>query len=94
MVIMDSYEPAALMRCIASIPLNGLSNKIHALIGTTTSLNFVNNKEFVMANGFYKDYYKTASKLAIREASEHRISTTKIFCPSVFTIDEHEFTDL
>jgi hypothetical protein len=27
-------------------------------------------------------------------ASEHRISTTKVFCPSVFTTDGHEFTDL
>ena len=35
------------------------------------------------------------SKFAIRVvASEHRISTTKVFCPSVFTIDGHEFTDL
>ena len=32
-------------------------------------------------------------KLAIRVASEQRISTTKVFCPSVFTIDWHEFTD-
>ena len=27
-------------------------------------------------------------------ASEHRISTTKLFCPTVFTIDGHKFTDL
>jgi hypothetical protein len=27
-------------------------------------------------------------------ASEQRISTTKVFCPSVFIIDGHEFTDL
>ena len=27
-------------------------------------------------------------------ASEKRISTTKVFCPTVFTIDGHEFTDL
>ena len=46
-----------------------------------------------MANGFYKDC-KTSSELAIRVASEQRISTTKMFCPSVFTIDGHEFTDL
>ena len=46
-----------------------------------------------MANGFYKDC-KTAPKLAMRVASEQPISTTKVFCPSVFTIDVHEFTDL
>ena len=37
---------------------------------------------------------KTAPKLAISVASEQRISTTKVFCPSIFTIDGHEFTDL
>jgi len=46
-----------------------------------------------MVNGFYKDC-KTAPKMAIRVASEPRISTTKVFYPSVFTIDRHEFTDL
>ncbi len=51
-------------------------------------------KEFVMANnGLYKDS-NTAPKLAIRVTSEQRISTTKVFCPSVFSIDGHEFTDL
>ena len=66
--------------------------KADNLIDTASSLNFV-SKEFVMANGFYKDC-KTAPKLAIRVASEQRISTTKVFCPSVFSIDGHEFTDL
>ncbi len=56
--------------------------KADTLIDTAASLNFV-SKEIVMANGFYKDY-KTAPKLAIRVASEQRISTTKVFCPSVF----------
>ena len=46
-----------------------------------------------MANGFYKDC-KTAPKLAIRVASEQRISTTKVFCPSIFTIHGHDFTNL
>jgi len=46
-----------------------------------------------MANCFYKDC-KIAPKLAIRVASEQSISTTKVFCPSVFTIDGHKFTDL
>ena len=27
-------------------------------------------------------------------ASEQRISTTKLFCPTIFTIDGHEFIDL
>jgi len=31
-------------------------------------------------------------KLYIRVANEQRISTTKVFCPTVFTIDGHEFT--
>jgi hypothetical protein len=52
----------------------GLSTKVDTLTSTTASLNFV-SKEFVMANGFYKDC-KTAPKLAIRVASEQRISTT------------------
>ncbi len=69
-----------------------MSAKANTLIDTTASLNFV-SKEFSMANGFYKDC-KTAPKLALRVASEQRISTTKIFCPLVFTIDGHEFTDL
>ena len=57
------------------------------------SLNFV-SKDFVMTNGFYKDC-KTVPKLSIRVASEQRISTTnKVFCPTVFYIDGHEFTNL
>ena len=62
------------------------------LLTRLASLNFV-GKEFVVANGFYKDC-KHAPKLTIRVASEQRISTTKVFCPSVFTIDGHEFNDL
>jgi len=92
MVVMGPYEAKALMRFNATSVLNGLSAKAYTLIDTTTSLNFV-SKEFVVANSFYKDC-KTAPKLVIRVASEQRISTTKMFCPSVFTIDGHEFTDL
>ena len=92
MVVMDSYEAKAVMRFNATVFLNGLSAKADTLIDTKASLNFV-SKEFVMANGFYKDC-KTAPKLATRGASEQRISTTKVFCPSVFTIDGHEFTAL
>ena len=33
-------------------------------------------------------------KLSIRVASKQRISTTKVFCPTIFTIDGHEFTYL
>ena len=47
----------------------------------------------MITTGFYT-YCKTAPKLAIRVTSEQRISTTKVFCPSDFTIDGHEFTDL
>jgi hypothetical protein len=46
-----------------------------------------------MTNSFYKDC-KIVPKLSIRMASGQRISTTKVFCPTVFTIDGHEFTDL
>jgi hypothetical protein len=92
MVIMGPYEAATLFRFNATIVLNGLSAKADTLIDTRASLNFV-SKEFVVANGFYKDC-KTAPKLTIRVASEQRISTTNVFCPSVFTIDGHEFTDL
>ena len=59
--------------------LNGLSVKADTLIGTSTSLNFV-SKEFGLANGVYKDC-KTVPKMIIREASEHRISTNKVFVP-------------
>ena len=89
---MHPYEAKALMRFNATVVLNGLSAKADTLIDTTTSLNFV-NQEFAMANVFYKDC-KIAPKLAISVASEQRISTTKVFCRSVFTIDGHEFTDL
>ncbi len=66
--------------------------KANTLIDTAASLHFM-SKEFVMANGFCKDC-NTAPKLAIRVASEQRISTTKVFCPSIFTINGHEFTGL
>ena len=51
--------------------------KANTLIDTSASLNFV-IKDFVMADSFYKDC-NNASKLAIRVASEPRISTTKVF---------------
>jgi hypothetical protein len=92
MVVMDPYEAKSLMRFNAIVVLNRLSAKADTLIDTAASLNFV-SKKFVITNGFYKDY-KTSPKLAIRVASEQRISTTKVFCPSVFIIDGHEFTDL
>jgi hypothetical protein len=91
-VVMDPYKAKALMRFNATIVLNGLSAMADTLIDTSASLNFV-SKKFVMADGFYKDC-KTAPKLAIRVASEQRISTAEVFCSSVFTIDGHEFTDL
>ena len=50
-------------------------------------------KDFVVTIGFYKDC-KTVPELSIRVASEQRISTTKQFCPMVFTIDGHDFIDL
>ena len=80
------------MRFNATVFLNGLPSKVDTLIDTAASLNFA-SKECVMANDLYKDC-KIAPKLAIRETSEKRISMTKMFCPSVFTIDGHEFTNL
>jgi hypothetical protein len=74
MVVMDPYEAEALMRFNARVVFNGLPAKSDTLIDTAALLNFV-SKEFVMANGFYKDC-KTTLKLAIRVASEQRISTT------------------
>ena len=74
MVVMDPYEAKALMRFNARVVFNGLPAKSDTLIDTAALLNFV-SKEFVMANGFYKDC-KTTLKLAIRVASEQRISTT------------------
>ena len=92
LVIMDPYEPKAPMRFTASVSLNGLSAKANALITTSSSLNFV-SKEFFMVNGFYT-YCKIFSKMTTRVASEQRISTTKVFCPSAFTTDGHELNDL
>jgi hypothetical protein len=91
-VVRDPYKKETLMRFNATVVFNGLSAKADTLLVTTTSLNLA-SKGFLMANGFYKDC-KIAPKLAIRVASEPRISTTKVFCPSVFTIDGHEFVDL
>jgi hypothetical protein len=92
LVIMNPYETEALMRFTANVFYNGLSSEADALIDTKTSLNFV-SKDFVVTNGFYKDC-KTVPKLSIRVASEQRISTAKLFCPTVFTINGHDFTDL
>jgi len=87
MIIMDPCELEALMRFAALVALIIFSTKADTLIDTAASLDFV-SKEFVMANGFYK-YCKTVSKMAIRVAIEQRISTTKVFCLSVFNIDGH-----
>jgi hypothetical protein len=92
LVIMDPYKVEAFMRFTASVSYDGLSSKANTYIDTTASLNFV-SKDFVVANGFYKDC-KTVPKLSIRGASEQRISTPKLFCPTVFTIDGHDFADL
>ncbi len=37
---------------------------------------------------------KAALKIAVRVANERRVSTDKIFCPTVFTIDGHDFSGL
>ena len=89
---MDPYKLEALMRFAASISLIILSTKADTLIDTTTYLNFV-SKEFVIADGFYKDC-KTTPKMVVRVTSEQRISTINVFGTSVFTTDGHEFTDL
>jgi hypothetical protein len=65
MVVMDSYEAEALMRFNATIVFNGLPAKADTLIETIVSLNFV-SKEFVIANGFYKD---CKTKLAKRKGN-------------------------
>jgi len=72
------------LQCKATVFLNGLSAKAYTLIDTSASLNF-ESKEFVMANGFYKDY-KTALKLAIRVANEQRISMIKYFVLQFFIL--------
>jgi len=92
MVVMDLYEAKAQMRFNATVYLNELSVKAHTLIDTAASLNFV-SKDFIMTYGFYTDC-KTAPKLYIRVAIEHRISENNVFCPLVFTTDGHEFNDL
>ena len=91
LVIMNPYEAEALMRFTASVSCNGLSSKAYTLIDTAASLNFA-SKDFVTTDGFYKDC-KTVPELSIRVAREQRISMTKVFCPTVFTIDGHEFND-
>ena len=42
------------MRFNATVVFNGLSSKVDTLIDKTASLKF-ESKEFVVANGFYKD---------------------------------------
>ena len=69
-----------------------MSAKTHTLIDTAILISFV-SKEFVMADGFYEDC-KTASKLALRVAIGQHISMTRVFGPSVFTLDGHEIVDL
>ena len=92
LVIMNPYEAEALLRFTASVSYNGLSSESHTLIDTIASLNLV-SKDFVVTNGFYKDC-KTVPMLSIREASEQCISTTKLFFPTMFTIDGHDFINL
>ena len=87
LVIINPYDAEALMRFTASVSCSGMSSKVDTLIDTSTSLNFI-TKDFVTTNGFYKDC-TVVPKLSIRVASEQRISTTKVFCPTVFTIDGH-----
>jgi hypothetical protein len=85
MIINDPYEAESIMVFTALVSCNGSTSKTYTLIDTTTSLNIV-SKEFLMAKCFYNDC-KTALKLYTREAIEHHISKTKVFCPSVFTIN-------
>jgi hypothetical protein len=92
LVIVNPYEAEALMRFTATVSYNGLSSKANTLIDTAASLNFL-SKDFVVTTGFYTDC-KTVPKLSIQVASEQRIFTTKVFCPTFFTIDAHEFNDL
>ena len=80
------------MRFSAIVYYHRLSSKADTLIITSASLNFV-SKAFVIANGFYK-YCKTSLKLSIQVDSVYHIYTTKVFCPSVVTIDGHEFSEL
>ena len=89
---MDPYETEALMRFTTSVSYDGLSSKVNTLIDITASLNCV-SKDFVVTNGFYRDC-KIVPTLSIQVASEQRIYTTKLFCPTMFTIDGHDFTDL
>jgi hypothetical protein len=90
---MNPCEAKALMRFTASMSYNGLSSKADTLIDTTeASLNFV-SKHFFTTKSLYKDC-KTAPTLSSQVASEQHISTSKVFCLTVFTIDGHEFADL
>ncbi len=68
MVIMDPYQAEAFLRFTAIVSYKELSSEGDTLIHTTASLNFA-GKEFVVANGFYRDC-KTVLKLSIRVASE------------------------
>jgi hypothetical protein len=92
LVIVDPYEAETLIRFNADLSYSGLSSEAYALIDTADSLIFV-SKDFVVTNGFYKDC-KIFPKLSIRVSSEQRISTSKLFCLTMFTIDGHDFTDL
>ena len=51
---MDPYGPEPLMRFTASVFFNEVLAKTYTLMAIAALLNFV-SKEFVMANGYYKD---------------------------------------
>jgi hypothetical protein len=92
MVSMNPYEIEDRTTFGATSSSNRLSYKANTLIDTKTFLNFV-TKRILIANRFYTDF-KNDPNLSIRVASEKRISTTNVFCPSTFTIiDGHEVTE-
>ncbi len=92
LVVMHPLENHSLMRFNDVVFQENLTSNVDTLIDTASRLNFV-IKQFLSSNGFYK-YCKAAPKLTVKVANEQRISTDKIFCPTVFTIDGHAFTGL
>ena len=91
-IVMNPLENHSLMRFTVVVSQINTNFKADTLIDTAASLNFVSRK-FLNANGFYKNC-KATTKIAVRVANEQRIVTDKVFCPTVFTIDEQEFATL
>ena len=93
MVVMDPYKPKALMRVNVTVSHdNDMNATADAIIDTSATLNFV-NLHYLQLYGLTK-HCKAVPKVTVRVANEQRISTDKIYCPSLFTVGTESFTGM